>query len=161
MAPLTESHAAKCFHVELAGNCQFSWKMERGCHREDVIIWLTVNVIRFYLFSCLKSRLRIVLYTLNDTENQFFVAPTHHMCLQCCVCLNGVASSRAQGMRCSISSLYVNWPYLRMPFLFFFTKKWEWTLWGWREHPRIFLFWTFISLFFFICLFSLNQHAEK
>lgn len=98
MTPMTKSHTAKCFHVKLPGTCQFSWRIEWVCHGENVIIWLTVNVILFHLCSC-PSRQITHCFIHTEWHSKSLLCSTSSLCvcLQCCVCLNGVTSSRVQG----------------------------------------------------------------
>lgn len=139
MTPRTESHAAKCFHVKIRANCQCWWRIEWVCHRENAIIWLTVNVILFHLFSCPEKPI-----------THGFIYTVHQMCLLCSVCLNGVTSGRVQGIKVQqfFWFLSVNWiPY--MPFFFVFYKNWEWI------SPEQSFYMDFFFIFC-ICLFNFN-----
>lgn len=107
----------------------------------------------FICFHASKGRLHIVFYSLNDTANQFIVAPVHHLCLQRCLWLNGVASRRVQGMSCSISSVCfckIEDIYICHFFFFFLQKNGNW---HYKIDGNILIF---FSIWNFICLFVLS-----
>lgn len=127
------------------------------CHRENVIILLTVNVILFPLFSCLKRQITHCFINTEWHSKSVLcsTSPSYSMCLQCCICLNGVTSSRVQRMRCSISSVcFCIMNIFTYAILFSFYKKWEWTQWGGKEHIKVFCLNFCFSYFFYLFLFN-------
>ncbi len=145
---MTESHPAKCFHVKLPGNCQFSWRIERSCHRKNAIVWLTVNIIPLHLFSCLTRQI-IHCFMCTEWHRKCVLGSARSLCVFSAVCLSAVASCRVQGTVCSAALLLfvpVDLTHLRKPFLFILQKDAKRHFQFWWEHPK-FLVWAFISLF--------------
>lgn len=101
-------------HVNLWGNCHFSWGIEEVCQWEHVIVWLAVNVIQLHLFSCPKRQITHCGFFYNERRKKWVLCSTSSSSLSSVLHLFRWEWPRVQGNEVQHFVGLPNWIYVLM-----------------------------------------------